>query len=364
MPSSTLYSRTSTCPSLFDIVTSLRKAEKAAAIKIKREEVEALRRALKKPGGQRQLVHTTPSSGGEFGLTDGAAELLQRSKDNDLRSGSACSSHRGAQSYRQLELPKEVTNPSSTYDVGTASPCDGYVEQMNLNSEAIVRNCVAERMLNTSGSSAPHARLKGEESRGHHREVSDSRDSSGDQEKLRPPVADADFKPLKRQSEEITRNTSAELAKKSSDSTAPQLELEGDQALQDHHQEVSSSRDSSGGRPKLRPPVVDVSPPLSVRRSEREEGRCCWSGDGDRDPADRGIRPDLDWTRGTVVEGRVVGASTPGAKEVEPLASGRKYNSGVEGLERGSGHGGVDESTYPPSHPADEGVISDNPLHR
>lgn len=350
------------------IVTSLRKAEKAAAIKIKREEVEALRMALKKSAQQKQLIQTAPSSGDVFRLTDSAAELLQRRKHNDLRSGSACSSHRNVQSYRQMELPRELANRPSTYDVGTSSPYDGDVERVKPSSGAMVRNYVAEPTLDTSDSSAPHVRLKDAESRGHHREVSNSRGSSGDQEKLRPPLADSDDKPLKQQREEIARNTSAAPALKSSDSAAPQLGLEGDQECsQDHNREVSSSRDSSGGRPKLHPPVVDVSPPLSVRRSERGEGRCCWSEeDVDSDPVDGGCRPDIAWTLGTAVTGRVVGASTPGAREVVPLATRGHTDdaAGVEGPERSSGHGGVDDRSYPPNRPADDEVVSDNPLHR
>lgn len=279
------------------IVTNLRKAEKAAAIKMKREEVEALRRALKKPAQQKQLIPSTPRSGSMFGVVDGTAELQQGGKDSDLHSGPASSSHRSAQSYRELEVPREIAN-RSTYGEDTSSPCDGAVEPLSPNREAIDRNPVAEP--------AQHA----------------------------------------------------------SDSAAPHFGLTKDEQSQSHHREVSSSRDSSVGRPKLRPPVADISPPLSTRRSEREEGRRRWSEeDGELDPVDRGYRPDLGGTLGTTVTGGVVGASTPGGREVAPLASEHKDIARVEGVERGTGHRGVDDSIYPKNCP-DQAVISDNPLHR
>lgn len=346
------------------IVTSLRKAEKAAAIKIKREEVEALRRALKKPAQQNQLINTAPSCGNESGLTDGEVELLQGSKDSEVRTGSAFCSHGAAQSYRQLEAPKELAN-RSTYGVGTPSPCGGNVEQLKLNSEAILKDCVAEPTRKASDSSAPEVRLEGEEWQGHHRGVFNSRDSSGDRAKPPPPLADGELKRLKQQySEEIARSPYAGSAQKSPDSTALHFELKNELSSQDHHQEVSSSRDPSSGRPKLRPPVADVSPPLSARRSGREERRHGWSEkDGELDPADRGYCPGLAGTLGAAITGRVVGASTPGSREVEPLVNGHEDIARGEGLKRGSGHGGVDDSTYPPNRP-DEAMISDNPLHR
>ncbi|CAM9253119.1 unnamed protein product [Pylaiella littoralis] len=278
---------------LEDSVTSLRKAEKAAVIKIKREEVEALRRALKKPSQQKQLTHTAFSSGDVFGSTDGAVELQQGSNDNDLRSGSACPSHSGAQGYRHLEPPRELPN-RSTFDLGISSSRDGDIEQLKL----------------------------------------------------------------------YKNDPSAEPPQKVSDSAVPHFELQDEQSSRDHNQEVFSSRKSSGGRPKVRPPIADISPPLSVRTSEREEGQRCWSEEnGEIDIADRGFCLDLPGAPGTVVTGGVVGGNTPGARGVAPLASGEEEGAGVEGFERGSEHGVVDGSTYSRNR-LDEEAISDNPLHR
>lgn len=342
----------------------MRKAEKAAAIKIKREEVEALRRALKKPSQQKQLTHTAFNSGDVFGSTDGAVELQQGSNDNDLRGGSACPSHRGAQGYRHLEPPRELPN-RSTFDLGISSSRDGDIEQLKLYSEAEARSYVGdEQRQNGSGSSAPQIRPEDEKPLSHHLEVSNSRDSPDDGATLRPLLEYDDVTPFRRHGEEKENDPSAEPPQKVSDSAVPHFELKDEQSSRDHNQEVFSSRKSSGGRPKLRPPIADISPPLSVRTSEREEGQRCWSEEnGEIDIADRGFCLDLPGAPGTVVTGGVVGGNTPGARGVAPLASGEEEGAGVEGFERGSEHGVVDGSTYSRNR-LDEEAISDNPLHR
>lgn len=168
------------------VVTRLRKAEKEAAIQAKRQEVEALRRALEKSSQPPQATLTAPISGGMFGLTDGASEVPQGSEVSDLSSGPP-SFRRSAQGYRQQQPPRATVDRSL---VETSSTCDGDIEQAKPEGNAAPKSLAMARSPPLLlGSPAPHVKLTDQQSQGDHCKLPNSRNSSIDRSQLRPPVA-------------------------------------------------------------------------------------------------------------------------------------------------------------------------------
>lgn len=173
-------------------VTSLRKAEKAAAIKTKREEVEALRRALEKSSRQpKPIVLTAQMSGGMFGLGDGAIEDVQGDDVSELSSGPP-SFRRSTRSYRQQEPPGKTADRSSSL-AEALNTCDGDVEQIKPEGDAdqksqnVPTTPMTPRHLE---SSVPHVQFGDRRSQGGHGKSLDSRSSPGDRFEPRPPAAD------------------------------------------------------------------------------------------------------------------------------------------------------------------------------
>lgn len=253
------------------LVSSLRKAEKAAAIKVKREEVEALRRALAQSPQQRKPILAAPISDGMFGLTGGATEAPQAGEVSDLSSGPPSFS-RSAQSYRQQEPPRTIVDRSSSL-VETSDTCDGDVEQISPEGNYDTKRLTMATATRLFEPPAPHVGLTDQQSQGDHRKICDS------------------------------RNCSDELS-------------------------------------QLRPPVVDVSPPLSVRTPENKEGRRRWSEE-ESEP-----------TR-TVGKGELVAVRTSKGRAHALHVQGREHSARLEPAEQVSGH------TDP-----EVAVVFDNPLHR
>lgn len=164
-------------------VTSLRKAEKAAAIKIKREEVDALRKALEKSSRQSKPNLTAPISGGMFGLTDAP----QGDDVSDLSSGPP-SFRRSARSYRQQEPPRATVDRSSSL-AEALKTCDGDVEQIKPKSDADPKSIATATAPSSVELPAPRAGLSDQLPQGG-RKSPDSRSSSGARSQLRPPAAD------------------------------------------------------------------------------------------------------------------------------------------------------------------------------
>lgn len=253
------------------VVTSLRKEEKAAAIKIKREEVEALRRALEKSSQQNKPILTAPISGGMFGLIDDANEGLREGEVSDLPSGPR-SFRRSAQSYRQQE-PRGTPVDRSSSLVEASNTCDGDVEQNKPKANDDPKSLATGKKTRLLESPAPHV--------------------------------------------------------------GP-----SDQQSQIDHRKLPNSRNSSGDRSLLRPPVADASPPLSARTPERKEGRRRWSEEDSE-------------TTGKVGKGETVAVGTSKGREDARPARGREQKARVERVEEIPGH-----------TDSDEAAISDNPLHR
>lgn len=127
---------------------------------------------------------------------------------------------------------------------------------------------------------------------------------------------------------------------------------------------VSNSCNRPRVRAQLRPPVVDISPPLSVRRYERADEPRCWP-DENGDPAVFGR-----WR--SQAQGVMTGAkartnvenSTPGRRESAGIEASRELRtSSVTRDDLGTGCADVDDNIYSPSH-RPESAILDDPLHR
>jgi len=170
------------------VVTRLRKEEKAAAIKIKREEVEALRRALEKSGHQKQPITTAPMSGGLFGPTDSSSELQHVEKDGHLLN-EAPSFQYSTQSYRRLEAPEAIADRSAGR-AGTVTLDYGDVDAMKPNGDAHTGDPTDESKQQMLDPPVPRGGLSDQQPQGERRMIFTSRDSSGDLSQLRPPVAD------------------------------------------------------------------------------------------------------------------------------------------------------------------------------
>lgn len=169
-------------------VTSLRKAEKAAAIKAKREEVEALRRALERPSRQPKPTLTAPLSGAMFGLTDSPREAPQGDDVSDLSSGPP-SFRCSTRSYRQQEPPRATVDCSGSL-AGALKTCDGDIKQVKSKGDADPKSLAMPTTPPSSELPAPHVGLRDQWPQEGHRNFLDSRRSSGDRCQLRPPAAD------------------------------------------------------------------------------------------------------------------------------------------------------------------------------
>ena len=275
-------------------VTRLRKAEKAAAIKIKREEVEALRRALEKSGHQKQPILTAPMSGGMFGLTDGPSEPQRVDRGGDPLSESP-STHSSAQSYRKLEPPGAIA------------------ERHDLRAEKAT-------------------------------------------------LDDDNAKPAQQSHGDARAESPADKVKRQSSGPAAPLRGLSDNQSQGEHRTMS--RDSSGDRSQLRPPVADVSPPLSLRRSERGERRRGRPEDGnDLLPSAGGFPRGQGGAAEIDHAGEAAAPGAPGGKAEPAPARGGKNSTRADQAEQGSWGTVGDDGIFPLAHP-DEGMASDNPLHR
>lgn len=123
------------------------------------------------------------------------------------------------------------------------------------------------------------------------------------------------------------------------ESPTPHAEL-SDQLSQGDQRSFPNSQNSSGDRSQLRPPVADVSPPLSARTPERKERWRRWSEeDGE--------------TTENLGKGEVVAVDTSNRGEGAILAREQDDNARAQPVEQVPGR------TDP-----DEAMISDNPLHR
>ncbi|CAM9495431.1 unnamed protein product [Ectocarpus sp. 8 AP-2014] len=164
---------------LEDSVTALRKAEKAAAIKIKRQEVEALRKALQKTSQQQHLAPSALISVGMFGSTDGASELENVVKRNNSSTRGGLFQRPGHR-YRHLEQPDKISERSNLL-VETPPPGGGGDVAGN------VTEGVTPDMLD---SISLEAGLDDQRSADDGNVISTSRDSSAGRRNLRPPAAD------------------------------------------------------------------------------------------------------------------------------------------------------------------------------
>lgn len=134
-----------------------------------------------------------------------------------------------------------------------------------------------------------------------------------------------------------------------------------DQRSADDGNVISTSRDSSTGRRNLRPPAADVSPPLSLRRSQREEDRRRrWFEEDDK------ILP--------VYSGRGRGLGVATARETPATASKREqevsqpstgdaHSETVKRPQQGVRDRSIDNGVCLRSRPGNT-AVPDDPLHR
>ncbi|CAM9903859.1 unnamed protein product, partial [Ectocarpus sp. 12 AP-2014] len=278
---------------LEDSVTALRKAEKAAAIKIKRQEVEALRKALRKTSQQQNLGPSAPTSIGMFGSTDGARGPENAVNRNNPSTGGGLF-QRSGHSYRHLEQPDEIS------------------ERSNLLAETSPPGGGGEGALN------PHG-------------------------------------------DDVAGNVAEGVTPDMLDSISLQVGLDDQRSAQDGNV-ISTSRDSSApGRRNLRPPAADVSPPLSLRRSQRgEDRRRRWSEEDDTIlPVDSGR------SRGV---GVATARETPATaskieQEVSQPSTGDVHSETVERPRQGVRDRSIDTGVCLPSRPGNT-AVPDDPLHR
>lgn len=278
------------------VVTGLRKAEKAAAIRIKREEIESLRRALEKPAQDKRPIDNSPSSGGRTRPIDNAVEVQQMAKVGDLSTEPAAPPDTSRQSIRQKQLPwKPVERSTMPSKVSAAE--DGDVEATKSNGHAVLANTKDE----------------------------------DDTEPL----------PL--------------------EPTSPHVGP-GDDKAQNNHRKVLGSRNRP---PPLRPPVVDVSPPLSVRRYEQEDERRGWADGNDEKVTFVGSGPRQ--ARGVItrVGAGVHPATFAGGRQesARPTAIADSHVGGVGRRGLGTDRANVDYGICATSG-RPEPAISDDPLHR
>ncbi|CAM9098942.1 unnamed protein product [Ectocarpus sp. 4 AP-2014] len=278
---------------LEDSVTALRKAEKAAAIKIKRQEVEALRKALQKTSQQQNLAPSAPISIGMFGSTDGARGLEMVVKGHNPSTGEGVFQRRG-HSNRHLEQPDEISERSNVL-AETSTPGGGGAGALNPHCDDVAGN-VAEG------------------------ETTDMLDS---------------------------------------------ISLEvglDDQRSADDGNVISNSRDSSApGRRNLRPPAADVSPPLSLRRSQREEDRRRrWSEEDDTVlPVDGGCSRGL----GVATARDTPATASKREQEVSQPSSGDAHSEMVKRPRQGVRDRSIDNGVCRPSRSGNM-AVPDDPLHR
>ncbi|CBJ49179.1 hypothetical protein Esi_0207_0048 [Ectocarpus siliculosus] len=173
---------------LEDSVTALRKAEKAAAIKIKRQEVEALRKALRKPSQQQHLAPSAPISIGMFGSTDGASGLENVDKRNNPSTGGRLF-QRSVHSYRHLEQPDEISERSNLL-AETSPPGGGGAGALNPHREDVAGNVAEGVTPDMLHSISLEAGLDDRRAADDGNVISTSRDSSAGRRNLRPPATD------------------------------------------------------------------------------------------------------------------------------------------------------------------------------
>lgn len=275
---------------LLHAVTRLRKAEKATAIKKKREEVEALRRAL--AGSERKHpAAVAPVPGGGLAPT-GSKSRRQGFENDDLYTGSTLSANSGSNFRRQTHHE-------------SVEIADSYLR----------------RRVGVDG---------------------DNTESS---------VLEADV---------VTTNSEPGTARVSSDSAVSDGRLDGGQALSDHLT-LPNSCISPCSRLPLQPPLADISPPLSVNRSEKE-GRRRWFEDDRKDPLNRRDRRESDVAAETAT-GETSEINPDGGGEGAPLTSEGENNSRTGLDEQGNRAEGVSNIICPPNR-AGTPAISDDTLHR
>lgn len=272
-------------------MTRLRKAEKATAIKKKREEVEALRKAL--AGSDKQ--HPTavaPVPRGGLELT--GSKSRRQGIENDTSCAGSTLSSNGRSHFRRQETHYEGVEIA-----------DGHLRR---------------RM-----------------------------DADGDN--IKSSVLEADA---------VTTNSAPGTARVSSDSAVSRDRSDGGQALSDHLS-LANSCSSPCNRLALQPPIADISPPLSVNRSEREERRRWFEGDR-KDPLDKrdGREPGV----ATETATEEASATDPGGeREGALLTSESEINSRTELAEQGNQEGGASGRIFPPNL-AIKPAIAGDALHR
>ncbi|CAM9382816.1 unnamed protein product [Scytosiphon promiscuus] len=280
---------------LEDSVTSLRKAEKAAAIKIKREEIESLRQALDNSEQDKQRAIGSPISGGMCRLTRDATEVRQMAKDGDLSTESVLPLRTSTQRYRQQQLPVDF-------------------QRFNLDTEkSISGSDNIQATMSDSGALAA---------------------STVDGKEQIPVAPAATYDGL------------------------------GDAKSPRKHGAVSNSCDRPGVSAILRPPVADVSPPLSMRRSERERQPRRYSDENDDFAAYGSGRIQAPGMMAGGEAGTNAAMSTPEWRGSIPLAAARDLHTGdVEGGGLCTGDANDTDGVCPPSGRPETAIWND-PLHR
>ncbi|CAM9425449.1 unnamed protein product [Ectocarpus sp. 13 AM-2016] len=174
---------------LEDSVTALRKAEKAAAIKIKRQEVEALRKALRKTSQQQNLGPSAPTSIGMFRSTDGARGPENVVNRNNPSTGGGVF-QRSGHSYHHLEQPDEISERSNLL-AETSTPGGGGAVTLNPHGDDVAGNVAEGETTDMLDSISLEVGLDDQRSPQDGNVISTSRDSSArDRRNLRPPAAD------------------------------------------------------------------------------------------------------------------------------------------------------------------------------
>lgn len=281
---------------LLNAVTRLRKAEKAAAIKIKRDEVEALRRAL--AGSEKKNPTTVaPTTGGELAPT-GSNSRPQRLGSDASCAGSNVSSNGGS-----LTL--------SSNDGSKFRRQETHIESVEIRDRT----------------------LRG-------------KDADGDN--IESSVLEADI---------VATNSAPGTARVSSDLAVSDDRLNGGQAMSDNIS-LPNSCISPVSRLPLQPPVADFSPPLSETRPERE-GRRRWFEDDRKDSVDRrGSRQP--GVASETAMGEANATDPDGGREEAILTCEGETNlrTGLAGSE--DRRGGANNSIYPPNQADKPAISGDS----
>lgn len=162
-------------------VTRLRKAEKAAAIKIKREEVNALRRALEKSKQENAIGHE-PVAGRVVEWKDDRCEKRGGAR-SDLLSGSASSYSIGRSECLHL------TPERNSGEEGFAKCEEATPEQVTKASEAGIAISTTEPARMIKASSSGHIEVDDVQGGGNHLRTSGDRYDLTDPPQQRPPFA-------------------------------------------------------------------------------------------------------------------------------------------------------------------------------